>query len=80
MFFLDILYFTRNLPGFDNCEKIFSVQFCKFWRDDKLATGEGYHNISLSSEDYVIQLARVRMRLSFSSISKPRLHQFKLIS
>ena len=54
MYFLDILYFTRNLPGFDNCGKVFTVQFCKFWRDDKLATGEGYHNISLSAEDYVI--------------------------
>ena len=24
MYFLDILYFTRNLPGFDNCGKVFT--------------------------------------------------------
>ena len=33
--------------------KFLPFSFANFSRDDKLATGEGHHNISLSSEDYV---------------------------
>ena len=36
VYFWTYHYFTRNLPGFDNCGKDFTIQFCKFWRESFL--------------------------------------------